>query len=299
VLAGAALAPAARASHLRFGSRLAAAATLDTANGAAYANADRPRGPTVIGPNPHDAADTAVWNAQGGSTSAPRAGQVLAVKLKGCAREDRSAPSQLSVGVPVNEVHFQTLAPQPGGGYRVEVTSGAFRVPFCGARVDGDTVTSFRPVHMCIGRGDTVDFNDLGGFIPARSGPSWYPQGVPFMILAPVPGSAIESFVGGDQTDNGAVFEPGARPTPTSGFGSTAGDQLLLAVVEGVGGDAYALCPGGTANEPSATSNAVACVYGAPSDGHPSCGGKPARHAHRCRHRQARCVRSRASRRRW
>jgi hypothetical protein len=275
---GLAIAPAAHATILApWGSTLSATPTLDTANGASHATRDRPtrRG---ISPSPHDGADLAIWNTllAHGSATAPRGGQVRAARIKGCALKDTSAPTQSSGGIPVNTINFQTLTRERNGSYRSDITAPGFRMPFCSSsatptkgRVNTGTITTFQPVHMCIARGDTVGFYDIGGFIPNGNGPSWYPEGVPFEILARAPGSSMASFADADLSNG--VYARGARPRgPNSGWGSEPGQELMLQVVEGVGGDAYGLCPGGSADEP-ASSNKVNCTYRPPYDGHRHC----------------------------
>jgi hypothetical protein len=261
-----------------WGSSLSTTPTLDTANGASHATVDRPthRG---ISPYVHDGADIALWNTlvTGRPATAPRGGQVRALRVRGCAVEDLTAPAQVSLGVPVNTIEFQTLSRQRGGSYKADVTAGRFPLPFCSntanpatGRVSTNTVTTFRPIHMCIRRGNTVGVYGIGGFVPNSVGTPWYPQGVPLEILSRTRGSAISSFVDAD-ISNG-VYEPGARPRGVnSGWGHEPRMELMLQVVEGVGGDAYGLCPGGTAEEPT-NSNAVICAFHRPYDGHRQCG---------------------------
>jgi hypothetical protein len=261
-----------------WGSPLSAAPTVDTANGASHASGDRPTRREIT-PYPHDGSDIALWNTRvaGGRAVAPRGGQVREVRLKGCAVEDPSAPTQRSLGVPVNTIEFQTLMPAHGGAYRATATAGLFRLPFCSnstdparGRISTATITTFRPIHLCIGRGGTVDLYGLGGFVPSPGGLGWYPEGVPLEILAGVHGSASIAFVDADVGKG--RYSPGARPRgPHSGWGYEPGFELMLQAVEGVGADAYGLCPGGTAEEPS-SSNAVICAVRPPYDGHRSCG---------------------------
>jgi hypothetical protein len=282
VLAGV-TASSAAADTQTFGSDLSAVPTLDTANGA-YGHTAAGAGSTVISPNPHDATDTSIWNASGpGVLSAPAGGQILAIKLEGCAREDTSAPEQTSLGVAVNEVGFQPLAPSADGSETVEkdltvdTNDAPFTLPFCSdssnvtsGAVNTSTVTTFTPLHACVDQGWLVDFHDIGGYVPPTSdgkGP-WYPQGVPFDVIAAQQGSSLNSFIAGAALP-GAVYSP-TDTSPTAGWGSESGEELQMQVVLGTGGDAYSYCPGGSANEP-ANSNQVICDQGAASDGHPQC----------------------------
>jgi hypothetical protein len=277
-----------------WGSDLSLTPTLDTANAASHASGDRPTRREIT-PYPHDGADIALWNTQvaHGRSTAPRGGQVRAVRVKGCAIKDNTAPFQLSVGVPVNTINFQTLARQPHGSYKATATAGPFQLPFCSnsakpasGPISTHSITSFSPIHMCIARGDTVDLDSIGGFIPNAIGPAWYPEGVPLKVLSREKGSSANAFA--DADISGGVYAPGARPRgANSGWGVEPGEELMLQPVEGVGGDAYGLCPGGTADEPT-SSNKVLCAYRAPYDGHRRCG----REAGRARRR--RVVRARA-----
>jgi hypothetical protein len=272
-----------------WGSDLSLTPTLDTANGASHGSGDLPTRHEIT-PDPHDGADIALWNTKvaHGQPTAPRGGQVRAIRVKGCAIKDNSAPFQLSVGVPVNTINFQTLARQPDGSYKATATAGPFQLPFCSnsanpasGPISTNSITSFSPIHMCIARGNTVDLYSIGGFIPNAIGPSWYPEGVPFEVLARMKGSSVNAFA--DADISAGVYAPGARPRgPNSGWGVQPGEELMVQAVEGVGGDAYGLCPGGTADEPT-SSNKVLCAYHAPYDGHRKCG----REANRARRHRA------------
>jgi hypothetical protein len=276
---------AAFAGTRTFGSTLKTAPTLDTANGAYQHNGKATGTEKVIPPFPHAAEDATVWSTRvsRSSAGAPAGGQVTAVKLEGCTIKDTTAPGahgrQTSQGVPVNTILFQTLHRQ-GASVTATATAGNFLMPFCShsndpakGAVNTRTVTTFHPVHECVARGDLVGFHDIGGFIPATSsaGP-WYPQGVPFDVIARVKGSAMASYVGIT-----GVYGPGSPSGPGFGFARESGQELTMQLVEGTGDDAYGLCPGGHASEP-ATSNKILCDYGGGGGGHPRCNaqGQPA-----------------------
>jgi hypothetical protein len=270
------------AGHHTIGS-ISATPTRDTANGD-HSNTGSTKGPiSAVLPNPHEAEDLGVWNAPTSAAAKAVGGQALKIKIKGCAVEDTTAPSQLSAGTPVNTILFQALAPQSGGAFKATATAGNFKLPFCssssnpaGGHVNTGTVTSFTPIHLCLAKGDTVALHDVGGFIPAAGGRGpWYPQGIPLEIIAPVSGATLDSFVG----IGTSLYGPGLYGTPeasraASGFATGRGEQLEMQVIEGTGGDAYGLCPGGTAVEP-ATSNHVQCDNGKPTAGHKRCGASP------------------------
>jgi len=241
----------ANAATMTFGSPLSVPATADTANDLGYAgsNVDLPGSVFHI---PHDGADTALWNARqtSGSPTAPAGGQVLSVRLEGCARSNGPAP--------LTQIHFQTLAPLPGGGAHVELTSQAFDIPVCGSGgASGSTVTSYEPSDLCVSAGEYVDFNDEGGFVGASAGPPPYPAGVPYMVIGAVAGSGstMDSFIDNDGVGNGATFSP-SDTSNHDGFAANAGEELMLQATLATGPDASADCPGGTRGLPPPGSHA-------------------------------------------
>ncbi len=261
-----------------WGSNLAGTPTLDTANGASRANHEHSTEHTVY-PDPHDGADFTLWNVNlpGAEAHAPSGGQIRAIRVKGCAVEDHSAPSQLSAGTPVNLIDFQSLVSQRDGSSKSIATAPDFTLPFCSdsrhpasGRISTSTVTTFHPIHMCVARGGTVSFYDIGGFVPNPNGQGWYPEGVPFDVIARVEGASMDSFADADLANG--TYAAGSSPRGSgSGWGREHGEELMLQVSEGIGPDAYGLCPGGTANEPG-DSNAVVCVAHPPYGGHRRCG---------------------------
>ena len=273
------LAAPALAAHRTFGST-AATPTLDTANGARSNTGSTVGSQHAVLPNPHEAEDLGVWNAPASGATRAVNGQALQIKVKGCAVKDTSAPTQLSAGTAVNTILFQALAPVAGGGFNATATTGQFLMPFCSnsqnpatGRISTSTVTSFTPLHLCLANGDAVALHDIGGFIPPQGGKGpWYPQGIPLDVIARVGGATLDSFVGAGTTQYG----PGRYGSPEpnqkqSGFATAPGEQLEMQVIEGTGGDAYGLCPGGTATEPT-TSNKVICDNGKVTKGHRKCG---------------------------
>jgi hypothetical protein len=238
----AALAPAACPAALTtFGSALSVSATRDTANDLNYRGSDVAL-PGSVFHIPHDGADTALWNAQqgDGGASAPASGQVVSVRLEGCAKQPSGAPA------PLTQIHFQDLGPAPGGGTTVRVTTQAFDIPVCGqAGASGSTVTTYVPTNFCVAQGDRVGFNDEGGFVPSNSGPPPYPSGVPYMVIGAVPGSTMDSFIRNHGVGNGATFSP-SDTSYHDGFASNQGEELMLQATLATGPDATPLCPGGT-----------------------------------------------------
>ncbi len=112
----------AAAATLTFGAaRWRFSASKDTANDLNY------QGSNVALPGsvfhiPHDGADGALWNVQlptGDSDRLLVGGQVVSVRLEGCAKSNGPAP--------LTQIHFQTLAPTAGGGAKVELDQSGVR----------------------------------------------------------------------------------------------------------------------------------------------------------------------------
>jgi hypothetical protein len=222
-----ALPAGAQAAVMPFGSDLSLPATLNTV--------------TSVPPPNHFGADSALWNTTvaGASAAAPAAGQIVLVRVKGCAQAAAGATTTST------EIHFQDLIPQPDGSLEVSVTTQAFNLPICGAGVDENTVTAFAPTNFCVHQGDYVDFNDNGGFDP-----TFYPHGVPLLVLGSRTGSNLESFIRHNGTGNGSTFSP-SDVTANDGFGTSPNEELLLQAVLATGPDATPLCPGGTLGTPA------------------------------------------------
>lgn len=234
-------ASAASAELLTFGSPLSVPATLNTSENLNYegSNVALPGSVFHIG---HDGSDTALWNVTqpAASPSAPAAGQVVSVKLEGCAQQPAGAPA------PLTQIHFQDLAPVAGGGAKVMLTSQAFEIPVCGTNgASGSTITTYAPEGLCVNAGDYVDFNDEGGFVGGENGPPPYPAGVPYEVIGAVPGATMDSFVLAGGTNNGDTVSPSDR-TASNGFASNSEEELMLQATLGTGPDAVVGCPGGT-----------------------------------------------------
>lgn len=237
-----ALPASAGAAMLSFGSPLSVPATLDTANNLHYAGTSAiQNGTGVTIHNGHDGADTALWNTTlaSGTPTAPAAGQVLSVSLKGCAEPAAGGPA------PLTQFHLQSLTPLPGGGATVAVTSQAFDLPVCGAATaaggvgSGATVNTYRPTNMCVSAGGYVDFNDEGGF-----NPQFYPSGVPYEVIGAVTGSTMSSYIDADGTNNGDALSA-MNVTATNGFASNPNAEVLLRATIGTGTDSIGACVAG------------------------------------------------------
>jgi hypothetical protein len=230
------------------GSPLTAVATLNTAQNLNYQGTDTPVPPNPEAPNGlfhtfHSGADTALWNValKTGSPSAPANGQAVKIRLEGCAEEAPRGPA------PLTQIHFQDITPLPGGGAKVNITSGAFDIPICGhGGATGGTISTYEPVNLCMKTGDYIDFNDEGGYVE-----NVYRNGVPYRVLGAVAGSKADSFIRGGGTNNGAVMSSSDRTT-MDGFAENENEELMLQVMFGTGADATHICAGGTSGLPPA-----------------------------------------------
>jgi hypothetical protein len=231
------------AAMLTFGSPLTVPASKDTANDLNYQGSNVPL-PGSVFHIPHDGADGALWNVQlpAGDPTAPASGQVVRIRLEGCAKSNGPAP--------LTQIHFQSLAPIAGGGAKVDLTSQAFDIPVCGVGgASGSTVSSYDPINLCVAQGDFVDFNEEGGFVGAQNGPPPYPAGVPYMVIGGVTGATMDSFIRNNGVGNGATFSP-TDTTNHDGFASNTGEELMLQATLATGPDATPICPGGTKGVP-------------------------------------------------
>ena len=155
--------------------------------------------------------DTVYWStgfANDNRHRAPKKGRIEAVKIKGKAIKRGGQK-------PVNLFHIQVLRPAGDGRLRVVRTSANFHLPYTGP---SDQVNTYRPVNMCVRKGDFVGFSHVGGY---RAGN--YPNGTPWKIFsAPLPGSGVGAFTGAGKNNNGDVFRGN----------KTQGQELLMRMIE-------------------------------------------------------------------
>lgn len=152
---------------------------------------------------------------------------------------------------PLTQIHFQALSPLAGGGATVQLTSQPFDIPVCGVGgAGGSTVSTYRPINLCVAQGDYVDFNEEGGFVPNPNGPPPYPSGVPYMVIGDAYGSTMDSFIRNNDVGNGASFSA-SDTTNHDGFASNPGEELMLRATLATGPDATPVCPGGTKGLPA------------------------------------------------
>jgi len=209
--------------------------------------------------NPYD---IAFWSPQlpnGSSTQAPAAGQILEVRIKGCAERSRTnPPGSPNYMEPLTQTHFQALKPEANGTLTLNATTNPFYTPICGdPGIDQNYISTFKPINLCVNAGDYVDWTDAGGFDGV---PSNYPQGVYYDFFAPSPSARTMFF----RTPNALDVRP-FGPTPatedplaalaaaplypyTVNYAGTGSQnlELLMSLTLGTGPDATPLCPGGT-----------------------------------------------------
>jgi hypothetical protein len=179
--------------------------------------------------NPHPV-DTAFWPtslASGAQFTSPVKGQAIIVRLKG------SIAPVPGGAKPFDLIHFQTLRPQSDGSMKVIVSSeDDYHLPVGG---DPNQVNTWTSSFLCVEKGDVIAFANSGGYDF-----NGYPNGVTYQVFGSVPGSSVAFFTGEHQDLNGDVFRCTSIP----------GQELLMQVVVGTGGDARPFC-GGTSTHPN------------------------------------------------
>ena len=173
-------------------------------------------------------ADAAFWNisidGDSGRGVVPADGQITVANVKGTVLADPTGRAK-----PDPQFHIQVLHPLGNGSVRVDLSSGAFRLPVGG---DPQQVSSFKPVNLCVHRGDYVDFNDIGG-----NEWHWGPfDGMPFQVFSRVPGSTTDFYSADNGTNNGSQWQPAQ---------SKRAEELLMQTTLKTGPDATDICPGG------------------------------------------------------
>jgi len=169
-------------------------------------------------------ADAVFWpiTIDGVGGAVPTSGQINFVRVKGSVLADPSGRAK-----PDPLTHIQALHPIGGGAMKVSLTSGPLRLPVGG---DPQAITSFKPVNLCVKKGDYVAFNDIGGF-------EWrwgnY-AGMPFQVFSRTTASTTNYYTKNAGTMNGAQFSPmGTLPV-----------ELLMQYKLGTGPDAVSICGG-------------------------------------------------------
>lgn len=197
-------------------------------------------------------ADTTFWpiSIAGDSPVMPEDGQILSVKIKGTVLKEKGAAN------PATLIHFQSLIPQgDNGDLQVWLTSQGFDMP-----VDQpNAINTFEPENLCVKKGGTVAFNDLGGFKYGGSlgGPlddGHYHNGAPYQVFGAVRDSVTARYSADNGTKNEATLSPNtANQADGAPVGTTMqGEELLMQYVVGTGQDRSESC-GGPRRHPDGT----------------------------------------------
>jgi hypothetical protein len=210
VLAGLALTPAgAQAARVTIGSDLSAPATVAR----------------------NDPNDIVFWHAAHPTAAidVPVAGQAIIMRVKGGTQQPRGASQYPNYDL----MHFVVLRPQPDGTWRTTATSVDLRMPVIGKGADANAVSTFTSVNpLCVQPGDRIGLASVGGFDPQL-----FPNGLPYQVFAPAPGTVTSEFRAGGMIDENQTVVRG-QPVPDA--------ELLMQVVIGTGSSARPTC-GGTA----------------------------------------------------
>ena len=197
-------------------------------------------------------ADTAFWpiTVGGQAFQIPEDGQVLSVKIKGSVLKEKGAAD------PATMIHIQTFEPAaPDGSRVVYLSSQPFDMP-----IDQPTaITTFTPENLCVHKGGTVAFNNIGGFqyggsLSAPLDPRHYLRGAPFEVFADVSNSSTARYTADNGTKNGAtVYPQTANQEPGAPAGNiNQGQELLMQVLLATGNDRSEPC-GGPRRHPDGT----------------------------------------------
>jgi hypothetical protein len=186
-------------------------------------------------------ADAAFWNTLiGGKPGAmPADGQVTFIRVKGTVIDD-PRHRRYSDTKPLDPMfHFQVLHPiSSGRQMRVMLSSAPFRLPVViNGDNDADTqqISGYKPVNLCVEKGDYVDFNDIGGHEwswPERS----TIDGMHVQVFSRTPDSTVGFYSKNNGTNINSEWTPQAF---------NQGEELLMQTKLATGPDASDICPGG------------------------------------------------------
>lgn len=199
-------------------------------------------------------ADTAFWPLafpDGRAVEAPEDGQIVKVTIKGTVFREEGA------SMPANLIHFQSLEPAAAdGSRRVLHSSGNYYLP-----VDRpNAISTYEPENLCIPKGGTWDFNNVGGHMFAGSydygvtDPNHYIGGARFGVFGLVDGSTTAQYTASDKTKNGDTLHPQTQNQQIDfPYGNRLrGIELLMQVVIATGNDRSEPC-GGPRRHPDGT----------------------------------------------
>lgn len=188
-------------------------------------------------------ADTSYWNVAPSSAlggyPAPAGGQVTVVQVKGGLipnpRLRNTEAEQLA-----QIIHFQVLRDKGDGRFKiVQLSTGHLEIPL--DATPQDRVTTYRPVNLCVKKGDLVAFNTIGAYEyrsdPGQPGGA---NGAEYQVFGRVPDQVTQWY----EKDNGLNEGASILPSPNE---QMLGHELLMKTTLATGPDATDLCPGGYA----------------------------------------------------
>lgn len=171
----------------------------------------------------------------GSPGAVPVDGQITVARVKGVVLDDPRQPRN-----PDPQFHLQVLHPIGGGQMRVMLSSAPFRLPVVPDLPISNTqqISTYKPVNLCVHKGDYVDFNDIGGHEW-----SWgrYLTGAPIdgmhvQIFSAARDSTIGFYTKNNGTNNNSEWTPQDYKQ---------GEELLMQEKLSTGPDATDFCPGG------------------------------------------------------
>ena len=181
-------------------------------------------------------ADSVWWNAfiDGKPQGVPVGGQVTFVRVKGSVLDDPDKPRR-----PDPQFHFNVIRPIGGGRVRVMLSTAPWRMPItypasrsgAPARGDMQQIHGYKPINLCVSKGDYVAFNDFGGF-EWRWGQY---SGMAMQVFSRTPDTVSPFYTKNGGITNGAEFKPQ----------ETKQQEVLMQYRLATGPDATDLCPGG------------------------------------------------------
>jgi hypothetical protein len=186
-------------------------------------------------------ADTSYWNTGQGTYTAPAEGQVTIVKLKGALLPNerlRNTDSEKLAQI----IHYQVLRQRGDGTLKlVERSTGHLEMPIADAKAALDLVTTYRPVNLCVKKGDIIAFNTIGAHEYRRNpGSAGGPQGAEYQVFGRVPNQTVQWYEKDNGLNEGVTIDFGPFP-PYNGV------ELLMRTTLATGVDATDICPGGYA----------------------------------------------------
>ena len=184
--------------------------------------------------------DTSYWNVGQGVYTAPAEGQVTIIKLKGGVHPNprlRDTEAEKFAQM----IHFQVLRPRGDGSLKlVERSTGHLEIPLADAQQAQELVTTYRPVNLCVKRGDYIAFNTIGAHeyrdLNAQDGQ----QGARYQVFGRVPDQSTQWYEKDNGLNEGVTIDPSPFP-PMQGW------ELLMRTTLATGPDASDMCPGGYA----------------------------------------------------